>query len=310
MGATLPILVRALRVRDDASISDDEGGFGIALGRLYACNTIGAVVGAVAGEVAIIEWVGVLGTAWVAALLDIIAAGGALGIARYFSGTYEVSPPKLDGGPTFWARCLLGAAFLSGAVLLALEVVWFRFPTPFCAGDYACFCRDAICGAYGYWCGRWVGRPMAAPQCRGFSHTSRPRARFRDAHGCYLLGFCLCGDAFWNGVYWQYIANFDAISGSDVSRVSFFRAFCSLSPVLRSTATCAARHPSCWPAHTRQYHRCWSGCSDCGFWAVATYWVWKSPRLFWRSATALSRFSFQVCAGNTGFIMSSLPRTF
>ncbi len=127
MGATLPILVRALRVRDDASISDDEGGFGIALGRLYACNTLGAVVGAVAGEVAIIEWIGVRGTAWVATLLDLIAAGGALGIARYFSGAREVIPPKLDKLPTFRARCLLGAAFLSGAILLALEVVWFRF---------------------------------------------------------------------------------------------------------------------------------------------------------------------------------------
>ena len=127
MGATLPILVRALRVRDDASISDDEGGFGIALGRLYACNTLGAVVGAVAGEVAIIEWIGVRGTAWVAALLDIIAAGGAFGIARYFSGAREGSPPKLDKLPTFRAGCLLGAAFLSGAILLALEVIWFRF---------------------------------------------------------------------------------------------------------------------------------------------------------------------------------------
>ena len=84
---------------------------------------------------------------------------------------------------------------------------------PFCAGDDACFCRDAVCGAYGYWRGWWFGRPMAAPQCRGFSHTSRPRARLWDAHGCCLLGFCLCGDAFGNGVYWQYIANPDAISG-------------------------------------------------------------------------------------------------
>lgn len=127
MGATLPILVRALRVRDDASVSGAGGDFGIALGRLYACNTLGAVVGAVAGEVAIIEWVGVLGTAWVAALLDLIAAGGALGIARYFSGSREALSPKLDGYPNFRAWCLLGAAFLSGAVLLALEVVWFRF---------------------------------------------------------------------------------------------------------------------------------------------------------------------------------------
>ncbi len=125
MGATLPILVRALRL--SASGQDDASGFGIALGRLYACNTLGAVAGAVAGEVAIIEWVGVQGTAWVAALLDFIAAGAALVIAPYFLRKPETCPPQSERRLTLRAWQLLGVAFLSGGVLLALEVVWFRF---------------------------------------------------------------------------------------------------------------------------------------------------------------------------------------
>jgi len=121
MGATLPVLVKALRARDP--------NFGSVLGRLYGWNTLGAVVGAVAGEAALIEWFGVRGTAFAAAGLNAAACLTALALARRnepaprsaevetpFSG--RLSPP---------ARRLLAAAFLAGGILLALEVVWFRF---------------------------------------------------------------------------------------------------------------------------------------------------------------------------------------
>ena len=49
MGATLPLLVRTLSRR---------AGFGPALGRLYGWNTLGAVAGALAGELALIPLAG------------------------------------------------------------------------------------------------------------------------------------------------------------------------------------------------------------------------------------------------------------
>jgi spermidine synthase len=50
MGATLPLLVKALLARDP--------NFGSVLGRLYGWNTLGAVAGAVAGELFLLGWLG------------------------------------------------------------------------------------------------------------------------------------------------------------------------------------------------------------------------------------------------------------
>jgi len=116
MGATLPTAVSALSSRDP--------NFGRVLGLLYGCNTIGAVAGALAGEVVLIRLLGVRGTGIVAALCS-ISAGLA---ARGLSGGQP--PPAVR---TAEGRCppqptrLLLAAAASGFALLALEVIWFRF---------------------------------------------------------------------------------------------------------------------------------------------------------------------------------------
>ena len=70
MGTTLPLLVEAL--------AGGRPEFGRALGRLYGWNTLGAVAGALVGEMALIEALGVRGTALVAGLLNLSAAAGAL----------------------------------------------------------------------------------------------------------------------------------------------------------------------------------------------------------------------------------------
>ncbi|HXK26444.1 MAG TPA: spermidine synthase, partial [Myxococcota bacterium] len=66
MGATLPVLVGALRARDPS--------FGGALGRLYGWNTLGAVAGALAGELVLVEWLGVRGTGAFAAGCNALVA--------------------------------------------------------------------------------------------------------------------------------------------------------------------------------------------------------------------------------------------
>lgn len=119
MGATLPVLVRTM-VRHDEN-------FGRVLGRLYGWNTFGAVAGALSAELLLIGALGIRGAGFVAATLNLVAAALVIGLVRR-TGIEDVALPE---SPVRWgalvkAPALLAAAFLSGAVLLAIEVVWFR----------------------------------------------------------------------------------------------------------------------------------------------------------------------------------------
>jgi spermidine synthase len=124
MGATLPVLVKALLARDAS--------FGSVLGRLYGWNTLGAVVGSVAGEASLIESYGVRGTASVAAACNATAVAVALILAHRLrcEGEARIAPAP-DVSPAKAVSALaqrgIGAAFLAGGILLAFEVVWFRF---------------------------------------------------------------------------------------------------------------------------------------------------------------------------------------
>jgi predicted membrane-bound spermidine synthase len=124
MGATLPVLARSLGAKD--------ANFGRLLGRLYGWNTLGAVAGALLGEVVLIHAIGVTGTAAVAAALDLAAAGGALLLDRRHAPLQPSEPPE-GAAPAGPSARWLAAAFLAGFLLLALEVVWFRFLTMFVA---------------------------------------------------------------------------------------------------------------------------------------------------------------------------------
>jgi spermidine synthase len=134
MGATLPLLVKAL-VRYDRD-------FGRVLGRLYGWNTLGAVVGALVAEVLFIGTLGVRGSGLAAASLNLLAAAGVFGLAlrsrreaaavatagtRPPEDAASVTPPRRSSAISSSSLSLAGAAFVSGAGLLGLEVVWFRF---------------------------------------------------------------------------------------------------------------------------------------------------------------------------------------
>jgi spermidine synthase len=123
MGATLPVLVKALMARDP--------NFGSVLGRLYGWNTLGAVVGAVAGEVALVGWFGIRGTAMVAGALDGVAVVTALALSIRLTpaGEAAFAAPAAAARVRITPRAArsLAAAFFAGGTLLALEVVWFRF---------------------------------------------------------------------------------------------------------------------------------------------------------------------------------------
>lgn len=134
MGATLPLLV--------ASLTSERWGLGPALGHLYGWNTLGAVTGVAGAELLLVGAFGVTGAAACAALLCLVAAATAVGVTQHRENAHlpahdhdsEVSHgvPAVEpdiGRQSRRRWILLACAFFSGAILLALEVLWFRFLT-------------------------------------------------------------------------------------------------------------------------------------------------------------------------------------
>ncbi len=122
MGLTLPVLL------EDPLLKRHE--FGRNIGLLYGANTLGAMAGALLGEIYLIQRCGLLGTGWTAAGVGC----GAAAMAWMFAGAEAVPVGKAP--PRFRFRLSLGRKppwrllFVStgaGAVLLGLEVIWVRF---------------------------------------------------------------------------------------------------------------------------------------------------------------------------------------
>jgi len=120
MGLTLPLLTKALL--------GFEFSFGRVLGNLYGWNTFGAVAGALACECLLVGTLGVRGSALAAGAMNLFAAATAMGCGRRV-GRLLPAPVNLPKGQKTEksVQVLYGASFLSGFILLALEVVWFRF---------------------------------------------------------------------------------------------------------------------------------------------------------------------------------------
>lgn len=141
MGATLPLLAKALTAADP--------NFGRVLGRLYGWNTLGAVVGALAGEGLLFGWLGLTRSGIAAAVGCGVAALGALGVARWqrraAAGAGAVPAARAPEHPpapvplSAAGLRFLCAAFVSGALLLGLEVIWFRFLQLFVHGSSLAF---------------------------------------------------------------------------------------------------------------------------------------------------------------------------
>jgi spermidine synthase len=123
MGLTLPVLIEDPMLR--------RTNFGRAIGFLYGSNTLGAVVGAVLGEGYLIAAFGLRGTSLAAGLASCIAAAMALFVAKFEGHTsprllQRTFPLRMDARYQLPWR-LLFVSFGTGCILLALEVIWFRF---------------------------------------------------------------------------------------------------------------------------------------------------------------------------------------
>ncbi|AYC33062.1 spermidine synthase [Pseudomonas cavernae] len=113
MGGTLPVLVRAL--------TPPAGQLGTAGGRLYAANTAGAIAGALLTSFLLIPALGVQGTAYAAAALNLLAALGAFALDR----RVEPRPAAAQSGQrSAQARLAITLYALAGGIALGYEVVW------------------------------------------------------------------------------------------------------------------------------------------------------------------------------------------
>ena len=74
MGITLPVIL--------ASGFRSDSNFGSVLGRLYAWNTAGGIIGVLAAEGLLVARLGITATAWAAAALNLAAACAAVALAR------------------------------------------------------------------------------------------------------------------------------------------------------------------------------------------------------------------------------------
>ena len=121
MGATLPVLVHALSRRNE--------NFGANVGWLYGWNTFGAMLGVIGAELALVPLFGIVNSGLIALVLNMIAALIAVSLSREHEKTPIVADSVPDESLKMGTRSrrYIAVAFLSGALMLALEVVWFRF---------------------------------------------------------------------------------------------------------------------------------------------------------------------------------------
>ncbi len=161
MGGTLPATVRAVTGAADAGRRT--------AGRLYAANTLGAVLGALVTTFVAIELVGINSTLWVAAMLNLLVAVAAASLARRVDGEApgdgaEAAGAEAGGGPpgteTGARRAplplLLGAAAVTGFAFFLMELVWYRMLAPILGGTSYTFGLILAVALLGIGVGGWM----------------------------------------------------------------------------------------------------------------------------------------------------------
>jgi spermidine synthase len=120
MGATLPTLTRHLTT--DANLSQS-------FGRLYAANTVGAIIGTLAAGLVLVEVLGLTGALLVGAGCSAIAGLVALGLREPPSNQrLQQVTKEIERGHDVPSRrsLALTVAFISGVTSLGYQVLWTR----------------------------------------------------------------------------------------------------------------------------------------------------------------------------------------
>ncbi|MCI0587717.1 MAG: fused MFS/spermidine synthase [Planctomycetes bacterium] len=117
LGATFPLMAR-LRARPERE------GEGVA--RLYAWNTLGAASGAALSAFVLVPGLGLAGSTFLAAAMNLLAGAAAIALYPGASAPPRESVPPRDLPADRDARVILAAAFLSGFASLAQETLLTR----------------------------------------------------------------------------------------------------------------------------------------------------------------------------------------
>ena len=127
MGGTLPVISKFFVERFET--------LSWRVGILYGSNTLGGVIGAFTAGFLLINWLGVSGTTYAAAVVNILIAGAALGLSKFLvsDGSVEPRPRERETVgtgqqvyPKYISTVVLIVYALSGVCALAYEVLWTR----------------------------------------------------------------------------------------------------------------------------------------------------------------------------------------
>lgn len=159
MGATLPLLARSLAQTSQAS--------GAAVARLYALNTFGAATGTLLANYLLLPWTGIYGALAGGSLANLYVAFRALRLERASVAPLPAPEPPAAADPVPVGRdgVFLLAAFLTGLVAFALELVWTHLlsvvvgTSVYAFGDMLLALLLGI--ASGSW---WIARHPAPPE--------------------------------------------------------------------------------------------------------------------------------------------------
>lgn len=132
MGMTLPLLSAAVNTHTTRQAS--PGSTGATIGRLYALNTAGAMVGTLATGFFLIPAIGIERTFLVAAVINVAVGSVAWWLSRVDAAaplpTVDAAPPAPDEIPHLFPVVYWVVA-ISGFASLGLEVLWFRLMLQF-----------------------------------------------------------------------------------------------------------------------------------------------------------------------------------
>lgn len=120
MGCSLPFLSKAVVRQIDGSAE--------LIGWLYGINTLGAAVGAAVGGWYLIGTIGFDATIKVGAAMNALVAVGGLWLARGLDLKARETPPPVETSPgdTGLVRRWALLVFISGFLIVALQIVWYR----------------------------------------------------------------------------------------------------------------------------------------------------------------------------------------
>lgn len=156
MGATIPLVMPLVK---KLSPVDSERSFSF----LYLANLLGAACGTLCSAFVLIELLGLRGTLYSAAALNLLAALGALALAPFLKERRAAAPDRAAApAPEFLPRAeALALLFFLGVAGMGMEVVWIRLFVSYLGTTVYSFAAVLAVYLLAGFLGAWVYRARA-----------------------------------------------------------------------------------------------------------------------------------------------------